>query len=97
MTKLYVYDMSTADTDDVNEMTYVDVIEGASWDDCYSKAEDKYSTNEYCFSNLDNGKRKWGGAREGAGRPATGRRKRTLYINDDEYKKLTKHLAKLRN
>lgn len=38
----------------------------------------------------------WGGRRKGAGRPATGRRKRTLYITDEEYQKLTKYLDSLR-
>jgi hypothetical protein len=38
----------------------------------------------------------WGGRREGAGRPATGRRKRTFYIDDDEYQKLTAYLETLR-
>jgi hypothetical protein len=33
-------------------------------------------------------KRQWGGHREGAGRKATGRRKRALYITDDEYQKI---------
>lgn len=38
----------------------------------------------------------WGGRREGAGRPATGRRKRTLYITDEEYEMLVKTLETLR-
>lgn len=38
----------------------------------------------------------WGGRREGAGRPATGRRKRTLYITDDEYDKVVKYIDELR-
>lgn len=38
----------------------------------------------------------WGGRREGAGRPATGRKKRTMYITDSEYQKLTEYLDSLR-
>jgi len=38
----------------------------------------------------------WGGKRQGAGRPATGRRKRNFYITDDEYKMLTDYLKALR-
>lgn len=38
----------------------------------------------------------WGGRREGAGRPATGRKKRTMYITDSEYRKLTEYLDSLR-
>lgn len=38
----------------------------------------------------------WGGYRPGAGRPATGRKKKTFYITDEEYDKLKKHLETLR-
>lgn len=38
----------------------------------------------------------WGGRREGAGRPATGRKKRNFYITDEEYQKLTEYLETLR-
>lgn len=38
----------------------------------------------------------WGGRREGAGRPATGRRKRNFYITDEEHQKLTEYLETLR-
>jgi len=38
----------------------------------------------------------WGGPRPGAGRPSTGRRKRTLYITDEEYEKLKEYLEVLR-
>lgn len=38
----------------------------------------------------------WGGRREGAGRPATGRRKRNFYITDEEYQKLMEYLETLR-
>ena len=38
----------------------------------------------------------WGGRRKGAGRPATGRKKRTMYITDSEYQKLTEYLDSLR-
>ena len=39
----------------------------------------------------------WGGRRKGAGRPATGRKKRTMYITDDEYEVLSNTLKTLRN
>ena len=51
------------------------------------------------FSALGEGKLvngSWGGSRPGAGRPSTGRRKRTLYITDEEYQQLTEHLETLR-
>ena len=38
----------------------------------------------------------WGGAREGAGRPSTGRGKKTFYITDEENEKLREHLEELR-
>lgn len=38
----------------------------------------------------------WGGYRPGAGRPATGRRKRTYYVTDEEYEKLKEYLQSLR-
>jgi hypothetical protein len=37
-----------------------------------------------------------GGPREGAGRPATGRKKQNFYITDDENKKLREYLEQLR-
>jgi hypothetical protein len=42
-------------------------------------------------------KSSWGGAREGAGRKSTGRKKKTFYITDEEYKSLQKYLEELRN
>lgn len=51
------------------------------------------------FSSLGEGKLvngSWGGSRPGAGRPSTGRRKRTLYITDEEYRQITDHLETLR-
>lgn len=41
-------------------------------------------------------KQSWGGKRPGAGRPSTGRKKRTLYITDEEYNKLKEYLQSLR-
>jgi hypothetical protein len=38
----------------------------------------------------------WGGRREGAGRPATGRKKRTYYVTDEENEALRKYLEELR-
>ena len=38
----------------------------------------------------------WGGIRPGAGRPSTGRKKRTLYITDAEYKIIKEFLKNLR-
>lgn len=57
-----------------------------------------WKANVIEFSKLGEGKlvNGWGGAREGAGRPATGRRKRTLYITDEEYEMLVKTLETLR-
>lgn len=39
----------------------------------------------------------WGGAREGSGRPSTGRKKKSFYITDEENEALRKHLEELRN
>ena len=41
-------------------------------------------------------KNSWGGAREGAGRKPTGRKKRNFYITDEEYEDLQKRLEGLR-
>lgn len=38
----------------------------------------------------------WGGKREGAGRPATGRRKRGFYVTDEEYEQLREYLETMR-
>ena len=38
----------------------------------------------------------WGGSREGAGRPATGRSKRMYYITEEEDIKLREYLQSLR-
>jgi hypothetical protein len=38
----------------------------------------------------------WGGSREGAGRPATGRSKHMYYVTDDEDAKLREYLQSLR-
>lgn len=40
--------------------------------------------------------RSWGGVREGAGRPATGRKKQSFYITDEENVLLREYLEKLR-
>lgn len=41
-------------------------------------------------------KNSWGGAREGAGRKPTGRKKKTFYVTDEEYESLQKYLKELR-
>lgn len=38
----------------------------------------------------------WGGPREGAGRPATGRKRQQLYVTDEENIKLREYLEQLR-
>lgn len=38
----------------------------------------------------------WGGPREGAGRPSTGRKKVVFYITNEENAKLRKYLEELR-
>lgn len=42
-------------------------------------------------------KNSWGGAREGAGRKPTGRKKKIYYVTDDEDAKLREYLQELRN
>lgn len=39
----------------------------------------------------------WGGRREGAGRPSTGRKKQMFYVTDDENAKLREYLQTMRN
>lgn len=39
----------------------------------------------------------WGGSREGAGRPSTGRKKQSFYITEEENEQLRKYLEELRN
>ena len=39
---------------------------------------------------------KWGGSREGAGRPLTGRKRRFYYVTDEEDVKLREYLNRLR-
>lgn len=38
----------------------------------------------------------WGGKREGAGRPATGRKRQFIYVTDDEFNKIKELLEQLR-
>lgn len=38
----------------------------------------------------------WGGSREGAGRPSTGRKKQNFYITDEENEQLRNYLEELR-
>lgn len=40
--------------------------------------------------------KKWGGKREGAGRKTTGRKKRNLYVTDEEFEEVKKLIEKLR-
>lgn len=50
------------------------------------------------ISNLGGAvKAEWGGAREGAGRPSTGRKKHQYYVTDEEDQKLRACLEELRN
>ncbi|MBS3990113.1 MAG: hypothetical protein KGZ44_09230 [Dethiobacter sp.] len=41
-------------------------------------------------------KKEWGGARPGAGRPATGRKKRNVYVTDAEFEAVKNLIEKLR-
>lgn len=38
----------------------------------------------------------WGGTRKGAGRPSTGRKKKSFYITNEEDEKLREYLEELR-
>jgi len=42
-------------------------------------------------------KNSWGGAREGAGRKPTGRKKKVYYVTDEEDVQIREYLQKLRN
>lgn len=39
----------------------------------------------------------WGGYRPGAGRPATGRKKRGYYVTDEEHEAIKKLIGEMRN
>ena len=52
--------------------------------------------NEEYRALRDEIKYRWGGAREGSGRPSTGRKKKSFYITEDEYEALRKYLEELR-
>lgn len=39
----------------------------------------------------------WGGKREGAGRPSTGRKKHQIYVTEEEYAKVKQLIENLRN
>ena len=39
----------------------------------------------------------WGGAREGAGRPSTGRKQCKFYLSEDEKEKVKEYIAQLRS
>ena len=39
----------------------------------------------------------WGGKRPGAGRPETGRTRRSIHLSDDEYEKVKVFISQLRN
>lgn len=62
----------------------------------YENKEIKNNKKEYnTLVNAILGNR-WGGKREGAGRPATGRIRKTIYMTDEEYTKVKKYLNELR-
>lgn len=54
-----------------------------------------YDTKEY-LQTFSTETKTWGGAREGAGRPATGRKRQSFYITDEENVLLREYLEKLR-
>ncbi|SHI74584.1 hypothetical protein SAMN02745975_00513 [Geosporobacter subterraneus DSM 17957] len=39
----------------------------------------------------------WGGSREGAGRPATGRKRRQIYVTDEEYEQIKDLIDQMRD
>jgi hypothetical protein len=63
--------------------------ETAGWDDSSRKYRRQLPDGRWEPDN-------WGGRREGAGRPATGRKKRTYYVTDEENEALRKYLEELR-
>lgn len=52
-----------------------------------------WNGREYVRQRIDG---RWGGSRKGAGRPPTGRSKRTFYITEEENEKLRGYLRDLR-
>ncbi|ABN52276.1 MAG TPA: hypothetical protein DEF39_02710 [Hungateiclostridium thermocellum] len=53
----------------------------------------KYTSDE----DIEFMKNSWGGAREGAGRKPTGRKKKVYYVTDEEDVQIREYLQKLRN
>lgn len=48
------------------------------------------------YEDIEAMKSAWGGQREGAGRPATGRKKHQYYVTDEEDKEIKKLIDELR-
>ena len=75
--------------------------DGMAFDEIFATLEQlKTVTNKNLIFNGEENVIKessWGGSREGAGRPATGRKKQNFYITDEENEKLRKYLEELRN
>ena len=65
----------------------------------------KDGKNSYCLTDDGTGNiiinylgsKSWGGKREGAGRPATGRKRQSFYVTTEEDKALREYLEKIRN
>ena len=45
---------------------------------------------------MPNDRQGWGGKREGAGRPATGRKKKMVYVTEEEFEAIKKLIEEIR-
>jgi len=64
----------------------------------YVRQRKRLSMQMLLLAHQDDVLRSWGGSREGSGRPATGRKRRQYYLNDDEDVKVKDYINnELRN
>lgn len=96
--------MKTLTTEQFQELTESEEVlnyEHAGQDICQTRGQQKYyiryADHEETVLVENEPERQWGGPREGAGRPATGRKKQNFYITDEENEQLRQCLEELRN
>lgn len=75
-------------------MTAADVIAG--WAREPERTEEEVKIARQYLSQWPDGPQLWGGHREGAGRPSTGRKRKFYYVTDDEDAQIKQLLDSLR-
>lgn len=75
--------------------TAADVVAGWATQD--GRTDDELTSARKFLAQWPDGPQLWGGKREGAGRPATGRKRQSFYVTDEENKKLREYLEKIRD